>query len=325
MTSPSSPAALFDAFFANRPLLILDGALATELERRGANLADPLWSAKLLIEQPDLIRQVHLDYFRAGADVATTASYQATFESFARRGFDAAAAAGLMADSVRLAVEARDAFWSAPAHRVGRVRPLVAASVGPYGAMLADGSEYRGNYGLSEAQLMDFHRPRLAVLVQSGADLLACETIPCLAEARALARLLGEFPGVAAWISFSCRDGLHNSQGERLSDCVAALDGYAPIVAIGVNCTAPEYIDALVEQATAHTAKPVLVYPNSGEQYDATHKQWHGNPSASHFAEQARGWHARGARLIGGCCRTSPDDIAAVNRWATALLQQDAH
>jgi homocysteine S-methyltransferase len=186
--------------------------------------------------------------------------------------------------------------------------------------MLADGSEYKGHYGLTEEQLMDFHRPRLQVLLQTGADLLACETIPCLAEARALARLLAEFPGASAWISFSCRDGLHNSQGERLADCVAALEPYAQVLAVGVNCTAPQYIDSLVEQAQAHTRKPVLVYPNSGEQYDAAHKQWHGNPSASHFAEQARGWHARGARLIGGCCRTSPEDIAAIHRWASAVI-----
>lgn len=320
--SVSASTSPLDAFFANRRLLILDGALATELERRGADLNDPLWSAKLLIEQPDLIRQVHLDYFRAGADVATTASYQATFESFARRGYDHAAASALMADSVRLAVEARDAFWSEQANRVGRIRPLVAASVGPYGAMLADGSEYKGHYGLTEEQLMEFHRPRLQVLLQTGADLLACETIPCLAEARALARLLTEFPGAGAWISFSCRDGLHNSQGELLADCVAALDTFAQVLAVGVNCTAPEFIDSLVEQACARTGKPVLVYPNSGEHYDATHKKWHGNPSASHFAEQALGWHARGARLIGGCCRTSPEDIAAVNRWASALVSE---
>ena len=314
----------FADFFAHRQLLILDGALGTELQRRGADLNDPLWSAALLIQQPDLIRQVHLDYFLAGADVATTASYQATFESFMRRGMSHAEAASLMADAVRLAVEARDAFWAVPENRVGRLRPLVAASVGPYGAMLADGSEYRGNYALTEDQLMDFHRPRMAVLLASGADLLACETVPCLAEARALARLLQEFPGASAWISFSCRDGLHNSQGELLSDCVKALESFSEVVAVGVNCTAPQFIDSLVAEASAHTAKPVLVYPNSGEQYDATHKQWSGNPSASHFADQARGWHARGARLIGGCCRTSPDDIAAVNRWATTLLAKDS-
>ena len=319
----------FDAFLADRPLVILDGALATELERRGADLNDPLWSARLLIEQPELIRQVHLDYFRAGADVATTASYQATFEGFAQRGFDAAAAAGLMRDAVRLAVEARDTFWAEPANRQGRLRPLIAASVGPYGAMLADGSEYRGHYGLDETQLMDFHRPRLRVLVDAGADVLACETIPCLAEARAIVRLLPEFPGAAAWISFSCRDGLHDSQGEPLADCVAALEGFAQVAAVGVNCTAPEHIASLIDQMRASTTKPIVVYPNSGEHYDAVHKQWqgdtgaaHATPSsaAAHFAEAARGWHARGARLIGGCCRTTPEDIAAVNEWARAGL-----
>jgi homocysteine S-methyltransferase len=310
----------FDDFFARRPLVILDGALGTELQRRGADIDDPLWSAKLLLDQPGLIRQVHLDYFRSGADVATTSSYQATFEAFARRGLDTEATAELMRLSVRLAAEARDAFWADPAQREGRRRPLVAASVGPYGAMLADGSEYRGDYGLDEAALMAFHRPRLAVLAAAGADLLACETIPCLAEARALARLLPEFPGTAAWISFSCRDGLHNSQGEPIADCVAALEGVDQVVALGVNCTAPQHIGSLIEQMHARTRKPLLVYPNSGEHYDGLHKTWHGNPGAAHFADQARGWHARGARLIGGCCRTGPDEIAALRRWAGSEL-----
>jgi len=303
------------ALLAQRPLVILDGALATELERRGADLNDALWSAKLLIEQPELIRQIHLDYFEAGADVATTASYQATFEAFARRGFDEQAAADLMRRSVALAAEAREAFWAQPGNRAGRVRPLVAASVGPYGAMLADGSEYRGHYGLSLQELMDFHRPRMKVLVDAGADLLACETIPCLVEAMALASLLPEFPGTTAWISFSCRDGKLNSEGERLADCVAALDGFEQVAAVGVNCTAPEHISSLVAAARAHTRKPFLVYPNSGEHYDATHKQWHGCLHSEHFAEQASDWYRMGARLIGGCCRTGPDDIRAVKTW----------
>ena len=244
--SASSPLA---HFFTDQAVLVLDGALATELEKRGADLNDPLWSARLLIEQPALIRQLHLDYFRAGADVATTASYQASFEGFARRGLDAAAAAELMRTSVRLATEARDSFWAEPAHRVGRRRPLVAASVGPYGAMLADGSEYRGHYTLDEDALMTFHRPRLKVLADAGADLLACETLPCLAEARALARLLAEeFPDTLAWISFSCRDGLHNSQGERLADCAEALDTCPQVLAIGLNCTAPQHVDSLISE-----------------------------------------------------------------------------
>src|SRR5262245_10591377 len=161
--------------------LILDGALATELERRGADLRDPLWSAKLLLERPELIRQVHYDYFVAGADVATTASSQATFAGFAQRGLSEMQAADLMRLSVQLAQAARDEFWNDPARRHGRERPLVVASIGCYGAALHDGSEYRGDYGLTVAALMDWHRPRLEVLAHADADLLACETIPCLA------------------------------------------------------------------------------------------------------------------------------------------------
>src|SRR5579884_482415 len=192
-------------------LMILDGAMATELERRGCDLRDPLWSAKVLIEAPEMIKVVHAAYFAAGADCAITASYQATFQGFARRGLSEAEAADLMRLSVRLAVEARDEFWADPANRAGRPRPLVAASIGPYGAYLADGSEYRGDYGLSEEELCAFHRPRLAMLASSGADLLACETIPCLEEALALAELLSELPEAGAWISLSCRDEQHTN------------------------------------------------------------------------------------------------------------------
>jgi homocysteine S-methyltransferase len=299
-------------------VLILDGALATELERRGADLNDPLWSARILIEQPDLIREVHTDYFAAGADVATTASYQATFEGFARRGIDQAAAADLMRRSVALACEARDEFWAVTANHDGRMRPLVAASVGPYGAMKADGSEYRGGYDLDEETLMTFHRPRLKVLIEAGADLLAFETLPCLAEARALARLLEEFPGVYAWVSFSCRDDLHNCQGEVFSDCVKALEAFAQIVAVGVNCTPPEHIVPLLTAARQVSNKTLLAYPNSGESYDAMHKCWHGIKDATGFAESARTWYQAGARVIGGCCRTTPADIHALTTWARA-------
>ena len=300
------------AFLQAGGVLMLDGGLATELERRGAILNDPLWSAKLLIEQPDLIRDVHRDYFSAGADVATTASYQATFEGLAKRGLNAGAAADLMRTSVRLAMEARDAFWSAPANRVGRLKPLVAASIGPYGAMLADGSEYRGGYRLSEETLMEFHRPRLRVLADSGADLLACETIPCLSEARALARLLAEFPAIGTWISFSCQDATRNSQGENIADCARALQGYDSVFSIGVNCTAPQFIEPLVLELAQSTRKPIAVYPNSGEQYDADEKRWHGCAASSSFVDGARRWRRAGARLIGGCCRTTPEDIYAL-------------
>lgn len=301
-------------WLSRRPRLVLDGALATELERRGADLRDPLWSARVLIEQPALIREVHLDYFRAGADVATTASYQASFEGFARRGLSAEDAAALMRLSVRLAGEARAQAMAERGADDDRPAPLVAASIGPYGAMLADGSEYRGHYALDEAALMAFHQPRLQLLATAGADLLACETLPCLAEARALARLMDGIPGCSGWISFSCRDGEHNSQGERLADCVAALDGFASVAAVGINCTAPQHLASLLIQARSRTRKPLLAYPNAGEVWDAQAKQWLRGDACGQrpFAEMARDWAGAGAQLIGGCCRTTPEDIAAL-------------
>jgi homocysteine S-methyltransferase len=305
-------------FLAQRPVMVLDGALATELERRGADLNDPLWSAKCLLEQPDLIREVHLDYFRAGADVATAATYQASFEGFARRGIARQGAAQLMRDAVSLAAAARDAMYGTAHSNANELRPLVAASVGPYGAMLADGSEYRGRYELDDGALADFHRPRLQVLAGAGADLLACETIPSLREAKVLAALLREHPGLCAWISFSCRDGERTCEGENIGTCVAELSDCPQIVAVGVNCTPPQYITSLLRQMRRRTDKPLLVYPNSGECYQASSKQWSGGRGAIDFGEQARGWHAEGARLIGGCCRTGPHDIRRVKQCVPA-------
>jgi homocysteine S-methyltransferase len=262
---------------------------------------------------------VHLDYFLAGADCAISASYQASLAGFAARGLSQADALGLIQRSVQLAAEARDAFWADRAQRAGRARPFVAASVGPYGAFLADGSEYRGDYGLSEAALIDFHRPRMAALVAAGADMLACETIPCLIEARALVRLLAEFPAVSAWVSFSARDEQHICHGERLADCAAFLDGYPQVAAIGVNCTAPAFISGLIHAARGATSKPILAYPNSGEIYDAATYSWCGENSCDAFSEQAQQWHAAGARIIGGCCRTTPAHIRALADWARSM------
>ncbi|HRD50673.1 MAG: homocysteine S-methyltransferase [Candidatus Competibacter sp.] len=313
MVNPLAP------ILQRHPIILLDGALATELERRGCDLRDPLWSAKALLETPDLIRQVHLDYFLAGADGAITASYQATVTGFMRRGLNATEAMALIQRSVRLAIEARDAFWADPANHADRPRPFVAASVGPYGAFLADGSEYRGDYGLSEAALIEFHRPRLAALLAAGADILACETLPCRVEAQALVHLLAEFPDASAWISFSARDGAHTCHGERLADCAAWLDACPQVAAVGVNCTAPRYIPDLVRAIRSATQKPIVVYPNSGEVYDAARRNWRGSGLCATFAEQAREWYACGARIIGGCCRTTPDHIRALAAWARHL------
>ncbi|MBI2757756.1 MAG: homocysteine S-methyltransferase [Chloroflexi bacterium] len=298
------------------PAVILDGALATELERRGADLKDKLWSAKLLIENPEMIRQLHMDYFLAGADCAITASYQATVEGFMRRGLSENEAIALIRKSVKIAIEARDDFWKNESNRIGRPRPFVAASVGPYGAFLADGSEYRGEYGLSQSELEQFHRPRMEALIAAGADILACETIPCLIEAQAIVNVLKEFPNASAWISFSAKDNVHISSGERLEDCAARLDQFSQVAALGVNCTSPKFISSLIREMKNKTSKPILVYPNSGETYNAEIHDWNGDAFCTAFGEEARHWFADGARIIGGCCRTTPDDIRAIAMWA---------
>ena len=297
-------------------MLVVDGAMATELEARGCDLNDALWSAKVLLEQPELIRAVHLDYFNSGADIAITASYQATVEGFAKRGLNRGQALELIKKSVQLARDARDEFWSKEENHVGRVYPLIAGSVGPYGAYLADGSEYRGDYNLSEDELIAFHRPRVEALITSGADLLACETIPCLIEARALIRLLAEFPNTFAWFTFTARDGEHISNGEHIEGVAAYLEKQSQAAAIGINCTSPLYISSLVCEIKKITDKPIIVYPNSGEIYDAATNAWHGETSCDSFSLQSKEWHANGARLIGGCCRTTPGHIREVSHWA---------
>lgn len=295
---------------AESKVLILDGALATELERRGEDLNDPLWSARVLLEAPEKIRAVHLDYFRAGADIATTASYQATVAGFARRGFSEREALNLIKRSVQLAAAAREDFL---AENPDSAVPLIAGSVGPYGAFLADGSEYRGDYGLSEQELVDFHRPRVAALLEAGVDILACETVPCLLEAGAIVRLLEEFPAAGAWISFSAGDGQHTNHGERLADCAAFLDLSPQVLAVGINCTSPRFIPQLIREICRGTQKPVLVYPNSGEVYDVVTRTWQGETRCEAYGEQAHAWFEAGASIIGGCCRTTPDHIAEVN------------
>ena len=301
---------------ARQDVIVLDGAFATELEARGFSVNDALWSAKALFERPDLVREVHLDYLRAGADIVTSASYQATVEGFVKRGFAKEEAAALIQKSVRLAQEARD-LYLAERGADGAV-PLVAASVGPYGAYLADGSEYRGDYGVDEGALTTFHAGRLAVLASAQPDLLACETLPCLMEACAIVRALREREiRIPAWFSFSCRDGAHISDGTPIAECARCLDTVPEAAAIGLNCTAPQHAEALIGAIRKETDKPIVVYPNSGETYDAADKSWHG--TAEDFGTMAQRWHSAGARLIGGCCRTTPREIAEIAAWAKRM------
>lgn len=298
------------AILAEHPFVLLDGAMATELEARGCDLADSLWSAKVLMENPQLIYDVHLDYFRAGAQVAITASYQATPDGFAARGLDEAQSRSLIAKSVELARQARESYL---AENPAAKDLLIAGSVGPYGAYLADGSEYRGDYQRSAQVFQEFHRPRVEALLEAGVDLLACETLPSFAEIRALAQLLAEYPVAQAWFSFTLRDSQHLSDGTPLCDVLALLADYPQIVAVGINCIALENTTDALSYLHSQTPLPLVVYPNSGEHYDAVSKTWHHHGEACATLEgYLPQWLAAGAKLIGGCCRTTPKDIAAL-------------
>lgn len=314
--APSQPDP-FGALLAGGRTVVLDGGLATELEAGGADLSDALWSARLLVEDPDAIVRAHLTFFRAGAQVATTASYQASFEGFARRGIGADEATRLIRRSVELA---RDAAAAARGERDerGDDRPLlVSASVGPYGAFLADGSEYRGRYGLSVAALRDFHRRRMAVLLEAGPDLLAMETIPQIEEGEALATLIDELGGVG-WLSFTCADGARLRSGAPVEEAFALAEATPGVLAVGINCTASEHALELVERAASTTDKPIVVYPNSGEAWDPIRRRWTGSRHPVDGAA-AVSWIEAGARIVGGCCRVTPaqiGDMAAALRAA---------
>ncbi|MFD4522906.1 homocysteine S-methyltransferase [Streptomyces sp. NPDC058470] len=285
--------------------VVLDGGMSNQLESAGHDLSDELWSARLLAERPEAIVEAHLAYFEAGADVAITSSYQATFEGFAKRGLPREQAAELLCRSVELAREA-----ARRAHLKGVTRPLwVAASVGPYGAMLADGSEYRGRYGLSVTELERFHRPRLEVLAAAAPDVLALETVPDADEARALLRAVRGL-GVPAWLSYSVA-GDRTRAGQPLAEAFALAADADEVIAVGVNCCAPQDVDAAVETAARVTGKPVVVYPNSGEEWDADARAWSGRSRFT--AEQVEGWRRGGARLIGGCCRVGPEGITGIH------------
>lgn len=290
--------------------VLLDGGLATELEAQGHDIGTKLWSAELLRSNPQAIVRAHRAFLDAGAECIISAGYQASRQGFMALGLDPQEADRLVASAVELAIEARDAFV---AGRTGAgPLPLVAASVGPYGAALHDGSEYRGRYGVGKERLRAFHEARLRLLDASAADVLACETIPDREEAEVLGELL-QSARTPAWVSFSCRDERSISDGTPLADMAAYFAVHPTIKALGVNCTAPQYVVPLIRDIRRSAPdKAVVVYPNSGEQYDAVRNRWLGTVTPLDCATAAGEWLAAGATLIGGCCRMGPAHIAAM-------------
>lgn len=290
---------------------VLDGGLASELEYLGARIDGPLWSAHVLEEAPEKILAVHRAYIEAGANCIETASYQVSRMGYAEIGLGPDRADAALLRSVALARQAADAF---PERRT-----LIAASLGPYGAALHDGAEYHGNYACTHAELVEFHRRRIEVLAAAAGparpDLLAFETLPSLDEALAIGEALAARPPLPAppvWFSFTCRDAAHVAHGEPLRDCARAVAAIPQSIAIGVNCTAPSLIPALIRELRGATTLPILVYPNSGEGWDAARRCWTGSNDPAGYGSMAREWFAAGAHMIGGCCRTRPQHIRQV-------------
>jgi len=300
----------FGAFLAAQGVAVLDGGLATALETAGHDLGTRLWSARMIVDDPDALRAVHRAWLEAGADCITTAGYQASFEGLLAAGFDRTGAERVLRRAVELAVETRDAFWAEPPSREGRLRPIVAASAGPYGAYLADGSEYRGRYGVAREVLRRFHGERLDVLLDTPADVIAFETVPSGEEADVIAGLLEERPQARAWVSFSCRDSESLRDGTAVTEAARRCAAVAGVVAVGVNCTAPRHVLGLVERIASVTDRPVVAYPNSGEDWDAEARAWTGRPDA--WLEDVGSWVEAGARMVGGCCRVGPETIHEV-------------
>ncbi len=292
---------------------MLDGGMASELEYRGARIDGPLWSAHVLEVAPEKVRAVHRAYIEAGAECILTASYQVSRMGYAEIGLSAERADAALLRAVELARRAAAEF---PERRV-----VVAASLGPYGAALHNGAEYHGNYGCSFGELVEFHSERIRVLAEAAdlksPDLLAFETLPSLEEAEAIGEALAPWPDVAAWFCFTCKDAQHVAHGELLSECAAAVARFPQTVAVGVNCTQPALMPALIGELRGATGKPIVVYPNSGEGWDAASRQWTGSGDSMSFAAQAEKWFAAGAQIVGGCCRTRPAHIRQVAQAAT--------
>jgi len=291
-----------------RGVRVLDGGMASELEYLGAKIDGPLWSAHVLEDLPEKIEAVHRAYIEAGADCILTASYQVSRMGYAEFGLAPERADAALLRSVEIARAAASEF---PRRRI-----VVVASLGPYGAALHNGAEYHGDYTCSFEELVEFHRERISVLAGAtglqAPDLLALETLPSLAEAQAIGEALASWPQLRAWFTFTCSDERHVAHGELLRDCAAAVADFPQTVAIGVNCTQPTLIAELIAELRAGSSKPVVVYPNSGEGWDAASRCWTGSGDPQDFGKMAAEWYAAGAQIVGGCCRTRPEHISKV-------------
>ena len=312
---------LSDVLTHNHGHMVIDGSMSTGLELLGCTMKDSLWTAKILAEQPEKVKEVHLEYFRAGADCGITCSYQATIPGLMAHGYSQEEAEEIIVRSIKVFLEARTQWWEKEGKAAGRAYPLCLAGCGPYGAYLADGSEYRGHYGVSKEILQEFHKRRAELLWQAGADLLLFETEPSLEEALIEAEL-AEQMGADYWLSFSCQNGTLTNEGDSLTDCAKILSHNHPhLRMLGVNCTPPHFMLEAIAALQKGTSLPIGVYPNSGEIYDAKTKTWHGEREKQQsFGDFAKAWYLAGASAVGGCCRTAASHIRQVAEVRKTLL-----
>jgi S-methylmethionine-dependent homocysteine/selenocysteine methylase len=286
--------------FVRDPFTVIDGGLSTALELLGADISGPLWTAQTVIEDPALLERAHRSFVEAGADIIATASYQCGTKQFESIGLSAKEARDALASTTTIARRA-----------VEGTSVAVAASVGPFGASLANGSEYNGRYGVEWRVVEDYHREKLAILVDSGADLIAIETIPLADEALLIAEILEELGAPPAWFSFGFADETQTYGLDAIDKAVLGIAGYADLVAIGMNCTHPRYVDSLlVSMSELVSGIPLMVYPNHGREWDAVARCWIGDSMSISAVETVKLWVDLGARLIGGCCGIGPEDIA---------------
>ena len=272
----------------------LDGGLSTALENNGNKLTTSLWTGELILAKPSEITKAHLDFISVGSEIIITSSYQLSYLGCGKRGWSQAQTDDALRASTHLAKDAVTAS--------GKV-VKVAASIGPYGAALADGSEYKGNYGITKSFLKDFHARRLEVLISTSPDLLALETMPDTFEVEVLLELLSDCP-IPYWVSYSCKAGNQTNAGQSFTEAVSlAKDA----MAVGINCTAPELITDLL--LSAEGIKPFVVYPNSGRSWNAKIKEWEGSSQAGFDELLIKSWISAGAQIIGGCCGIGADEI----------------
>lgn len=300
-----------------KQILVLHGPLGTELEARGYDVSGKLWSAKYLLENPEVIRELHETYLNDGSNILITSTYQATIPGLEAAGLNPSQAADIIRLTVQLAYQARESYWQnlSEEQKNQTIYPLISGDVGPYAAYLADGSEYNGHYGdVTLQELKDFHRPRIQLFLEQEVDMLAVETIPNVLEVQALTELLSEeFPQVEAYMSFTAQEVGKISDGTPIKDVIVLVETCSQIVAVGFNCTQPHLYDDLLQEIRSLTIKPLVTYPNSGETYDGTTQTWHhSHEGKCSLVDQSLKWIDLGAQIVGGCCRTRPTEIAAL-------------